>query len=229
MSGFENTNDDIFAQLTAGLEVDEYLEEREELRAKAAALRAEADALDARAAKLGSTVEERDVKIAPEHFERTVDGILFLAPDTEREKMRLMLAELRAEAHKAGIVRRQMEDMTPENLFEEIGSEVPEEMPNEMLEMLKDGMTQAFAMQAKMIDLTPGITTVDVVAESLEKVQITSQEALAWRTLFGGMLGKIEMLLDVVEGDMSDEELEQPRKDAEELTALVAKLDAILV
>ena len=70
-------DDELFASLTAGLEIDEHIAEREEMRARAQAFRAAADALDALADDLGKSHDERDVKIRPEHFARIGDSIAF--------------------------------------------------------------------------------------------------------------------------------------------------------
>ena len=58
-------DDELFASLTSGLEIDEHIAEREEMRARAQAFRAAADALDALADDLGKSQDERDVKIRP--------------------------------------------------------------------------------------------------------------------------------------------------------------------
>lgn len=212
---------DDFEALISGIEVDPHLEEREELLAKAAALRAQADALEAEAQDLGKTTEERDCKIEPNHFEPDAAGARFLAPDSERAKMRAMIPSMRAAAHKAGIMRREIDT-------DEIMESMPEDMPEELREQIIAGMTDALAS-------APSVATVDVVEGTLCKQVLSLEEVRAWRTLFGGMLQSSQGVIEAVEAmaemagaEIAEDELAGQHKQVNELKALVERLDTIL-
>lgn len=179
-------DEDIFASLTSGLEIDEHLSEREEMRARAQAFRAAADALDALADDLGKSRDERDVKIKPEHFARIGDSVAFMAPESERSKMRSFLASLRAGSHFAAITLRRLDEAS----FEDI-------------EMIADenlGISDV-DFEAKILDgvreqvrrTIPDISTVDAVAESIDCRELSLPQARAWRTLFATLAAGLEV------------------------------------
>lgn len=219
---------DDFDALISSIEVDPHLEEREELLARAAALRAQADALEAKAENLGKTEEERDCKITPEHFEKCEDGAKFLAPDSERAKMRMMIPGMRAFAHEVGIMRREFD---PEKIDEEFLESLPEEIRESVVEGLVSGLEDAFSV-------APGVATIDVVEQTLAKEILSLEEVRAWRTLFGGMLQTSQGVINAIRGmaeldeEMSEEDIEEElagsMQNIKELTALVERLDSIL-
>ena len=202
-------DDELFASLTAVLEIDEHISEREEMRARAQAFRAAADALDALADDLGKSHDERDVKIRPEHFARIGDSIAFLAPESERSKMRSFLANLRAGSHFAAITLRRLEDASLEGL-EIVSDDEDIELPEpDFQAAILDGVRD------QVRRTIPDISTVDTVIASIDCRELSMTQARAWRTLFATLSAGLES---------SDEESE----DLAEFRDLIAALDKFL-
>ena len=216
MQGFDDNNvDKSFNELVGAFDFDESIvEERELLLAQAAALRAAADAKEAEARALGKTAEERDCHITPEHFALADDGIAFVAPNAERDKMREMIPGLRAEALGGAQMRLKMSEALEEQ-------ELPDEARDMVLSMLND-----------MTECVPDAAVVAVVEESLSKTVLTPHEVRAWRALFRGMKKRsektIEIATQIEETDIPEEMLNRVQSDINELDALIGKFDLIL-
>jgi hypothetical protein len=215
-NGFDDNNvDKAFDDLVEAFDFDESIvEERELLLAQAAALRAVADAKEAEARALDKTDEERDCHILPDHFVLDNDGIAFVAPSSEREKMREMIPGLRAEALGGAQMRLKMSEALEEQ-------EIPDEAREMVLGMLDD-----------MANCIPDTAVVAVVEESLSKTVLSSHEVRAWRSLFRGMKNRSEKTIAIAsqieDAEIPEEMLNRVQSDITELDALIGKFDLIL-
>jgi hypothetical protein len=149
------------------------------------------------------------VKIRPEHFARIGDSVAFLAPESERSKMRSFLTNLRAGSHFAAITLRRLEDASLEGLdiiSDDADIELPEsDFQAAILDGVRDQVRRTI----------PDISTVDTVTESIDCRELSMTQARAWRTLFVTLAAGLEA---------SDEE----SQDLAEFRNLVAALDKVL-